>query len=91
MNATIPVTARTPFRGAAEVLTAFRLIPRIETFPAAVSFAQTALGRIALLVVFGLGLRFFSQDSVSTLASLLFLGLMNTGDSSWRSLRSRLR
>ncbi|MGB7136169.1 MAG: hypothetical protein WBD46_12815, partial [Acidobacteriaceae bacterium] len=37
----------------------FRLIPRIETWPAVVSFAQTAPGKIVLLALFGLGMRFF--------------------------------
>ena len=47
----------------------FRLIPRIETYPAVVSFVQTPLGKIVLLVVFGLGMRVFIPDlwSVSTL------------------------
>lgn len=76
MNTAVPVTTTTSLRRAAEALIEFRLIPRIETFPAVVSFAQTALGRIALLAVFGLGLSSFSPDSVSTLSILLFFGLM---------------
>jgi hypothetical protein len=34
----------------------FRLIPRIDTYPRVVAFAQTPLGKIVLLALFGLGL-----------------------------------
>jgi len=36
----------------------FRLIPRIETYPGVVAFAQTALGKLVLLGTFGSGLWF---------------------------------
>src|SRR5260370_7362014 len=36
----------------------FRLIPRIETYSAVVSFAQTLPGKLALLAVFALGLAY---------------------------------
>ncbi len=45
----------------------FRLIPRIETYPRVVSFAQTPLGKAALLAVFGLGMRVFLGDFQSVL------------------------
>lgn len=53
----------------AKRLAEFRLIPRIETYPAVVSFAQTPLGKIVLLAAFGSGMRFFLPDlpSVPTL------------------------
>ncbi len=35
-----------------------RLIPPLETYPAVVSFAQTVPGKIALLLLFGAGLKF---------------------------------
>ncbi len=48
------------FTGAkAKSLAEFRLIPRIEAYPGAVSFAQTPLGKVVLLVAFGLGVRVF--------------------------------
>lgn len=48
------------FTGAkAKGLAEFRLIPRIETYPAVVSFVQTPLGKVVLLVAFGLGMRVF--------------------------------
>jgi hypothetical protein len=40
----------------------FRLIPRIDTYPAVVSFAQTIIGRLVLLALFGLGLAYASTD-----------------------------
>jgi hypothetical protein len=54
----------------------FGLIPRIETFPAIVSFAQTAFGRVALIAAFGLGMRFFLPDLISELPLILALALM---------------
>src|SRR5260221_11187779 len=36
----------------------FRLIPRIETYSAVVSFSQTLPGKLALLAVFALGLAY---------------------------------
>ena len=36
----------------------FRLIPRLETHPSVVSFAQTPGGKILLLILFGIGLSF---------------------------------
>jgi hypothetical protein len=54
----------------------FRLIPRIETYPRVVAFVQTALGKIVLLAVFGLGLRFFASSSPSVLRILGPLALI---------------
>jgi hypothetical protein len=54
----------------------FRLIPRIETYPKVISFAQSRLGRVTLLTVFGLGLRFFVRDLITLLSFLLLLGLI---------------
>jgi hypothetical protein len=39
----------------------FRLIPRIETYPGVVAFAQTALGKLVLLGMFGSGF-WFAND-----------------------------
>jgi hypothetical protein len=76
MNPTVPVTKPSAPRRAADNLAEFRLIPRIETFPAVVSFAQTAPGRVTLLAMFGLGLRYFLQNWISTLLMLSFLALI---------------
>lgn len=60
MNATVPVIqTEAPRPAAKKTLADFRLIPRIETFPRCVSFAQTWTGKVILLAAFGLGLRFF--------------------------------
>lgn len=40
----------------------FRLIPRVETWPGVVSFAQTAPGKVLLLAVFGSAMYFFVRD-----------------------------
>jgi hypothetical protein len=76
MNATVQATEMSPLRRVAGYVAEFRIIPRIETFPRVVSFAQTALGRITVLVVFGLGLRFFFPDLLSALSLTFLLALM---------------
>jgi hypothetical protein len=60
----------------AKGLSDFRLIPRIETFPAIVSFTQTPLGKIVLLAVFGLGLRYFIPDLPSEFTLIVPLALI---------------
>jgi len=54
----------------------FRIIPRIETYPAVVTFAQTLVGKLALLALFSVGLRLATEDwlplSVSLLAITFF-------------------
>src|SRR5580658_7687668 len=35
-----------------------RIIPRIETWPRVVSFVQTTPGKVVLMLLFGIGLRF---------------------------------
>jgi len=51
----------------------FRLIPRIETYPAVVSFAQTLPGKLVLLTLFAFGLAYNRQSWVPL---LLFLTLI---------------
>jgi hypothetical protein len=70
------VTPSGPSSTKANRLAEFRLIPRIETFPVVVSFAQTSLGKIVLLAVFGLGLRYFLPDLPSVLTLILPLALI---------------
>ena len=62
MNATIPRAEIQPPATIAIPFAGFRLIPRLETFPGVVSFAQTYAGKIALLAAFGCGLRYFVPD-----------------------------
>ena len=40
----------------------FRIIPRIETYPAVVQFAQTAAGKVLILALFAVGLKFATED-----------------------------
>jgi len=54
----------------------FRLIPRIETYPKIVSFAQTRLGKVILIAVFGLGLVFYKSDLLAVPSFLLLLGFI---------------
>jgi hypothetical protein len=60
----------------AKSLVEFRLIPRIETFPAVVSFAQTSVGKSVLLAVFGLGMRYFLPNLASVLTLMLPLAFI---------------
>ena len=60
MNATILTPKASPPRPTARRWADVRLIPRIETFPQVVSFAQTVPGKVVLLAAFGLELWFFA-------------------------------
>ncbi|MGA3371067.1 MAG: hypothetical protein ABSC48_04830 [Terracidiphilus sp.] len=62
--------------GSMRSLAEFRLIPRLETYPRAVSFAQTAPGKVALLAAFALGSRYFLPDFFSTLPLTFILALI---------------
>ena len=64
------------FGSAANGFSDFRLIPRVETFPKVVSFAQTTVGRLVILAFFGLGMRFFISDSVFVLVLAFIYGSM---------------
>src|SRR5579864_4806215 len=64
------------FGSAANGFSDFRLIPRVETSPKVVSFAQTPAGKFVMLAVFGLGMRFFIPDSVFVLMLAVIFGLM---------------
>ncbi len=70
------VTQSASNRSKATALADFRLIPRIDTFPALISFAQTTPGRILVLASFCLGMLFFVADLRSVLASTFLLALM---------------
>jgi hypothetical protein len=70
------VTPSGPASAKAKGLAEFRLIPRIETFPAVVSFAQTPLGKTVLLAAFGLGMRYFLPNLASVLTLMLPLALI---------------
>jgi hypothetical protein len=54
----------------------FRIIPRIETYPAVIAFVQTSLGKVVLLAVFGLGERFFLPDISSVLGLMALVAII---------------
>jgi len=57
-----PAVTAQPASGWANRLAHLRLIPRIETYPSVVLFAQTDLGKLVMLVLFGLGLAYTGKD-----------------------------
>ena len=54
----------------------FRLIPRLETYPKVVAFAQTAPGKVAILAAFALGQCYFLSDLFSALPLTLIFSLI---------------
>ncbi len=56
--------------------TEFRIIPRLETFPWAVAFAQTVLGKVILLSLFCLGLFLTAYHPFPVLAFTLAVALI---------------
>jgi hypothetical protein len=59
-------------------LASFRLIPRIETYPKVVSFAQTPIGKLVLLALFGLGLSACIGDWLPLTVCLLVVTFIPT-------------
>jgi hypothetical protein len=55
-------TAAIPSAAWQQRLSNFRIIPRIETYPVVTKFAKTAVGKLLILVLFALGLRFALKD-----------------------------
>jgi hypothetical protein len=62
VSASLGATAALPPVTWPQRLANFRIIPRIETYPAVVSFAQSVRGKLLVLALFTLGLRFAAQD-----------------------------
>lgn len=72
VGANLEVLPSRPFSGLAN----FRIIPRIETYPSVVRFAQTIPGKLSLLAFFALGTRFSIEDWIPlsvALAVITFL------------------
>ncbi|HEY6446862.1 MAG TPA: hypothetical protein VIY53_10410, partial [Acidobacteriaceae bacterium] len=57
-------------------LSEFRLIPRVETWPRVVAFAQTVPGKLVLLALFIAGMDFFLAGLTSSLYFVFFFGLI---------------
>jgi hypothetical protein len=56
----------------------FRIIPRIETYPVVTKFAKTVIGKVLILALFALGLRFAMKDWIPLslgLAAITFVPL----------------
>ncbi len=62
MSVSLPTTAGELVPQPTARFTDFRLMPRIETYPAVVSFAQTLPGKLVLLTVFAFGLAYNRQS-----------------------------
>jgi hypothetical protein len=61
MGVAIPVASHPMAQSVTRRGTDFRLIPRLETYPRVVAFAQTTPGKLVLLLAFGLGLLYGSE------------------------------
>lgn len=71
------MASRAPSPGSfSDRLAKFRLIPRLETYPRVVAFAQTAPGKVIMLAAFALGLRYFFHDLSSTLPLTFIFALI---------------
>lgn len=64
MTAAANPAGAAPVPAAAPFLRGFRLIPRIETYPKLVSFAQTVIGKLTILALFGIGLLYSPQHAL---------------------------
>jgi hypothetical protein len=76
VSSSVGAAATIPTPAWPQRLTKFRIIPRIETYPAVVKFAQTAAGKLVILALFALGLRFATPDWIPlslALALMTFL------------------
>ena len=76
MSATVPVVNASPFQQLLSTIRNFRIIPRIETYPAVVSFVQTSPGKLTLLALFALGERYFLPDVTSAFVLIIPLTIM---------------
>jgi hypothetical protein len=61
MSAVADLGRAAPLPGRFTLFRGFRLVPRIETYPRVVAFAQTIAGKVTLLSFFGLGLYYASS------------------------------
>ena len=73
MNSALVTAKSEPILAPKRPWSEFRLIPRIETYPKVVAFAQTTLGKTALLGVFSLGLRLFLSDWLQVFGLVMLL------------------
>ncbi len=62
MNGSVEASAALPPAAWPQRIAYFRIIPRIDTYPVIVNFAQTFAGKLLMLALFALGLRFATED-----------------------------
>jgi hypothetical protein len=62
VSGAMEASAAIPSAGWQQRLANFRVIPRIETYPVVTKFAKTAVGKLLILALFALGLRFAAQE-----------------------------
>lgn len=62
MSGAVDASAAIPSVAWPQRLANFRIIPRIETYPVIVKFAQTFAGKLLILALFALGLRFATEQ-----------------------------
>jgi hypothetical protein len=62
VSGSMETTAAIPSVAWPQRLATFRIIPRIDTYPAVTKFAQTAIGKLLILALFTLGLRYAMAD-----------------------------
>jgi hypothetical protein len=65
VNGAAEASAAIPSIALPQRLANFRVIPRIETYPAVVNFAQTFAGKLLILALFALGLRSATEEWLS--------------------------
>jgi hypothetical protein len=78
VNGAVETPAAIPAVRWPERLRDFRLIPRIETYPAVVKLAETFAGKLLILALFAAGLRFATEEWLSLslcLAMITFVPL----------------
>jgi hypothetical protein len=78
VSGSLEAVATIPSSAWVERLSKFRLIPRIETYPIVTKFAQTFAGKLVILGLFAMGLRFATEDWISLslcLAMITFVPL----------------
>jgi len=73
VNVNVAMTTESPADFRESMSASFRLIPRIETFPKIVSFAQTPVGKLVLLATFGVGLWASNIDWLPLTFALLII------------------
>jgi len=76
MDSTVSTAEPSKLKKTSSPWAGLRLIPGVDRFPRIVSIVQTTLGKVALLILFGLELSYFHRDSLFVVAMMLFLSVV---------------